>query len=226
MDRAVQRENERNCWEEIGVWRQGETRCPELDRVIHCRNCEVYTRAGRSLFERELPEDTLRVWTEVMAQGKEDTRADGVSVVIFRLGEEWLAIRAAVFAEIVDPVSPHRVPHRPDPVLIGLVNVHGEIQLCISLAILLGISGGVGGDEEIKACRRMAVLEKEGERWAFPVTEVHGVRRVNPDSFKNVPVTISKGFSTFSRGLFDWEDRTVAFLDDDLLFYRLTRSVQ
>jgi Magnesium chelatase, subunit ChlI len=39
---------ERNdCWNQIGVF--GDGTCPELAKVIHCRNCPVYAAGGRSL---------------------------------------------------------------------------------------------------------------------------------------------------------------------------------
>jgi Magnesium chelatase, subunit ChlI len=37
----------RDCWNQIGVF--GDGTCPELAKVIHCRNCPVYAAGGRSL---------------------------------------------------------------------------------------------------------------------------------------------------------------------------------
>ena len=42
----------RACWNEIGV--QGNGSCPELRKVIHCRNCPVYSKAGVQLLDRPL----------------------------------------------------------------------------------------------------------------------------------------------------------------------------
>ena len=38
------------CWAADGIW--GNADCPELSRVGHCHNCEVYVRAGRDFLDR------------------------------------------------------------------------------------------------------------------------------------------------------------------------------
>ena len=62
-----------------------------------------------------------------------------VSVLIFRLGVEWLAFRTQTIAEVTTPRPVHRVPHRSNEVLLGLVNLQGQVQLCVSLHGLLGV---------------------------------------------------------------------------------------
>lgn len=212
------------CWEGIGVWGQEMPRCPELDHVIHCRNCKVYIQAGRSLLEQNLPDDYRRECTEVLAD-KKDTQLPGtVSVVIFRIASEWFALPTRIFAEVIEPVATHSVPHRKNSVLIGIINVHGEIQLCVSLSALFEFEKK--GGEEVEGLRRMLVIDKDGEKWVFAVDHIHGIHRVNPDMLQNVPATVSKAKSTFTKALFQWEDRQVCLLDEELLIYRLTRSVQ
>ena len=44
-----------DCWNRIGVWGTETPRCPKLEDVVHCRNCEVYSAAGRLVLERRLP---------------------------------------------------------------------------------------------------------------------------------------------------------------------------
>ena len=62
-----------------------------------------------------------------------------MAVVVFRVESEWMALGAGLFAEIVDDMSIHTLPHRKTPILLGLVNVHGEIQLCVSLKHLMNL---------------------------------------------------------------------------------------
>lgn len=144
----------------------------------------------------------------------------------FRIEDEWLAIRTQVFAEIIDPDSlrGHSLPHRKNPVLIGVVNVHGDIQLCVSLSELLGIENAVKKDW--KDQKLMMVVNTDAGRWVFPVNEILGIYHVYPHIFQNVPVTVAKAQSTYTKGIFNWKDKHVAFLDDDLLFYSLIRNVQ
>ncbi len=220
-----------NCWKHIGVWGQDERlTCPELARVIHCRNCEVFTRAGRTLFERAIPQGYKETWTDVLALEKEEELPGTVSVVIFRIEGEWLALSTHVFEEIInveqmDSVV-HHVPHRKNPVLIGVINVHGEIWLCVSLQELLGLEHFHRQEKENMLYKRMMVIQKDGERWVFPVDEIHGIYRIHPNTFQNVPVTIAKSKSTFTKSIFQWDKKQVAFLDDDMLLHNLGKSVK
>lgn len=215
-----------DCWKTIGVWGQEHPRCSRLTEVIHCRNCEIFIQAGRNLLERELSTEYLNEWTEVMAIPKEEDSFNTLAVVIFRLGREWLALPAQLFAEIIPVAQTHRVPHRQNPVLMGVVNVHGEIQLCISLAKLLGIESTTEESESTLHYKRMMVVNHEDDRWVFPVNEIHGIHRLDLNRLQNVPVTVIKSDSPFTKGLFDWENKYVALLDDEFLLHKLTRSVQ
>lgn len=219
-----------NCWKRIGVWGQEEPRCPRLKDVIHCRNCEIYTQAGRNLLERELPEDYKEEWTDVLAAKKKEELVGTVSVVIFRIEGEWLALSTQLLEEIIDAEHVnklvHALPHRDNPVLTGIINVHGEIRLCVSMKELLGLEDEQPkGHEERTIYKRMMVINKEGNQWVFPVDEILGIHRVHPQMFQNVPVTVSKAKSTFTKDLFRWNNNYVAFLDDELLLYKLTKSV-
>ncbi len=217
---------EENCWKRIGVWGQEVPRCPELKRVIHCRNCEVFTQAGRTLLERDLPEDYKEEWTQVLIEKKEEELPGTLSALIFRIQREWLALPARLFAEIIDPGPVHSVPHMKNQAILGVINVHGEIQLCISLQRLLGLEmeEPVRGQNR-KGHKRMMVVNKDGEQWVFPVDEIYGIHHVRPERFQNVPVTVAKAKSTFTKGIFKWDDKYVAFLDDELLLYTLARSM-
>ncbi|GBC63403.1 chemotaxis protein CheW [Desulfonema ishimotonii] len=220
-----------SCWQRIGVFGQGKPTCPELGRVIHCRNCEVFTRAGRQILERDLPDDYRDQWTDVIAAKKEEESPRTISVVIFRIGEEWLALRTRLFAEVIDPERFHSLPHRNNPVLLGVVNVHGELRLCISLRVLLDIEMRTAPPPERRIYRRMMVIGHDSEQWVFPVDEIHGVHRVAPENFQNVPVTVAKSSATYTQSLFKWRPRSedyrnVALLEDELLLISLARSIQ
>jgi chemotaxis-related protein WspD len=227
-----------NCWKIIGVWGDGKERCEYLSQVIHCRNCEVFTRAGRNLLERELPEEYMAEWTDVLASKKDLQLTGTMSVLIFRIEQEWLALPSLLFAEVIEQAKIHSLPHRPNPALLGVANVHGEVQLCVSLKSLLGIEGQRKTAEHRLAeakppeknttslGQRMLVVDKENTRWVFPVDEIYGIQRIYPSQLGNTPVTVSKSGAGFSKGIFHWEDQRVALLDDDLLFFKLTRSVQ
>jgi chemotaxis-related protein WspD len=223
-----------NCWKVIGVWGQEERlSCPILERVIHCRNCEVFTQAGRKLLERDLPGEYKDEWSEVLAQKKEEELLGTISVVIFRIEGEWLALSTQLFEEIIDVEHVqsllHTIPHRKNPVLMGIINVHGEIWPCVSFKDLLGLEDSHTEKSEQKdknIYKRMIVIHGEDGRWVFPVDEIHGIYRVHPNTFQNVPVTVAKAKTTFTKEIFQWEKKRVALLDNELLLYNLARSVK
>ena len=217
-----------DCWNRIGVG--GDRTCTQLKTFIHCRNCPVYSDAGRSLLEQELPTGYLEEWTNLLrsSQGVTNavTAAGTVSVGIFRLCGEWLALPAALFKEVTQISVTHTLPHRSNNILIGLVNIRGEIQLCISLKALLGLEAADANRLNISPVvyERMVVVEREGSRWVFGVDEIYGIHRILPEQIKNVPATVSKVPDTYTKGIISWQGQSVCYLDDDLLFYTLNKK--
>jgi chemotaxis-related protein WspD len=219
-----------DCWNKIGV--TGDRSCPELNTFIHCRNCPVYATAARIFFERPAPEGYLADWSRWLASsvaldsrgqktGEADTDAragdgEAVSVLIFRLGAEWLAFRTRDVAEVTIPRPVHRIPHRSNQVLVGLVNLQGQVQLCVSLRGLLGV-------ESTGASTRLVVLRDRdrAETWAFEADEVVGVHRVPRSQLRGVPSTLVNPAVGFSQAVLSWNERSIGLLDEQRVFTAL-----
>jgi chemotaxis-related protein WspD len=199
-----------DCWNRIGV--KGDGSCPELPKVVHCHNCPVFAAAGQRLFEREPPAECVEQWTADLA--REDRAADGdtAAVLVFRIAEEWLALNVAALAEVSEKRVVRRVPQRTDRMFLGLVNIRGELQLCVALAELLGIGGGTGQPE------RLLIADDPPRRWALAVDEVSGVQRVTTRHLGNVPATVANSLAHFSQGVFNWGDKRVGYLSSARLF--------
>lgn len=216
-----------DCWNISGSF--GDSSCPKLSGAILCRNCSVYSNAGRDLLERKPPEGYIAEWTELLLEQKDKRAATKAAVIIFRLGSEWLALPAQVFRELAPMRPVHFIPHRSGPILKGLANVLGTLRLCVSLHDLLGIekierpAGRRSGGP--RTYERLAVVEKAGECWVFPVDEVYGMYRFDSDELQSVPVTVSRSAVSYTKGLFSCEERSVGLLDEELLFYSLKRSI-
>jgi chemotaxis-related protein WspD len=232
-----------DCWNTIGVG--GNASCRELLRYVHCRNCPVYSAAAVHLLDRPLSDDYRREWTNHYAQEKKLIPQSGTktSVVIFRIVSEWLALPTQAFQEVAVCRALHTLPHRRRGVVLGLVNVRGELVVCASLGRLLGLSGREGKVETLKAESRapelrakpenqfqlsqfqlrdrLLVANWDGGRIAFPVQEVHGIHRVHGDTVREPPATIAKSIHSYSSGVFVWRDYTVGFLNADRLFAEL-----
>ncbi len=293
-----------DCWNQIGV--TGDGSCPELARFVHCRNCPTYSSAGARLLNRRIPPEYRQEWTRHVSRAKAPvlpgrlTRLDAqsrtagrLSVLIFRLGTEWLALptqalqEVAAFATNQSKVSGliphagttqdqtldfrpqtldssstlaqrcviHSLPHRRRSVVLGLVNVRGELVICVSLSRLLNEAHSTASDaiQCESASARLLVAEWDGNRLVFPVDEVHGVHRVQPDDLKDPPATLTgdnwrtkidataatshasqealrRGVEparviSYVRSVFVWHEKTVGLLDAELLFATLNRNL-
>jgi chemotaxis-related protein WspD len=222
-----------DCWNQVGV--AGDRSCPELKTVIHCHNCPVYSAAGRSLLEREPPSGYLDEWTDLLKSEKDrDIEIDRqlistarISVVLFRLGGEWLALSAQLFKEVMPMSVIHTLPHRSNNIFMGLVNIRGEIQICISLKAFLELETVDITRERISPViyERLVVVDKQGSRWVFPVDEIYGIHYLPPDELRNVPATVSKVPDTYTKGVINWQQQSASYLDDELLFYALDKKV-
>ncbi len=215
-----------DCWNQIGV--SGDGTCPELAKVIHCRNCPIYAAGGRSLLEREPPADYLREWTQALAEEKdEDQTEDALSVLIFRLGREWLALPTHVCQEVAEMRPIHILPHRSGPVLLGLVNIRGQIRLCVSLRELLGLepADDSGRTTHHKNPRCLVVIARDRDHWVLLVDEIYGVQRFHHSAVRDAPVTVAKATPGLTQGVIAWQEKGVGYLDDELLFLALRKEV-
>ena len=208
-----------SCWTRIGVW--GDASCPELQRVSHCRNCEVYAASGRQLLDRPAPADYIESWTSLLAEEKVTAETATAPHLVFRVGHAWLAFSAVSLREITEPSVVRSVPHRPREVLLGLVNVRGELYPCVSLHTLFG--------EETAAhhsrTARFLVARWEGEDWVFPVDQVDGMHDVAVKDIEPLPVTLTNVAVVYTQGLFHYDGRTVAIIDESLLFGAVAEKI-
>lgn len=214
-----------DCWRHVGV--DGDRSCAELATFIHCRNCPVLAAAAHRFFNRPAPTGYLEAWREILEQTETAVDTDHLSVLVFRLGDEWLALPSSVLVEVTQPRPLHPVPHRPDSILAGIVNVRGQLHLCVRLEGLLGLeTPAVAEKAEFSSSRaRLLVAERTGARWVFPVDDVAGVHRVPERSLRDVPATVSGARTRATASLFAWQDRTVSLLDDAKLLDGLERRI-
>ncbi|MBE9208292.1 chemotaxis protein CheW [Nostoc sp. LEGE 06077] len=231
------------CWNVIGI--EGDRTCSQLSTYAHCRNCPVYSAAGRYLLERPTPEKYRHEWTQLLAESSSEKNShlptyavrttETLTVVIFRLQREWLALPAQVLKETTPPSVIHTLPHRHNQVLRGLINIRGELLLCVSLSHLLNIESS--DDTPLQGLSPvvhsgMVVIEKAGNAWVFPVDEIYGVHRFHSRELRDALRKMTQSTQTYTKGLFSWQpanhhiSHTVSYLDDELLFTTLARKAQ
>jgi chemotaxis-related protein WspD len=214
-----------DCWNRIGV--RGDSSCKELEQHVHCRNCPLYSAAAAGLLDREPAADYLSGWTRQVAQQSQAEQAATHSVVIFRIGAEWLALPSALFREISSVRAIHSIPHRRNGVVAGLVNIRGELLVCISLEHILGLEPPAVRKRDSRRAPdgRLLVIEREGSRTAAPVDEVFGIQRYDRRELTEVPATISNATGTYTKAVLPWRKKSVGVLDEQLLFYTFNRSL-
>lgn len=216
-----------DCWQRIGV--QGDRSCPELAAHLHCRNCPTYARTARQLLDRPLPPGYRDEWTRFFARETTETVGEGErdTVLIFRIGEEWLALPVATCQEIAEPRPVRSLPHRRSTAVRGIVNVRGELLVCLSLAELLGVgaAGAARSEGRLAAFQRLVVIGGRGGRTAFEVDEVHGLHGYDRGELGPVPATVGRSATTAVAAMLPWNGRAVGCLDAAILLDLIDRSI-
>lgn len=211
------------CWSKIGL--RGDASCPELQKYVRCKNCPVYAHAAVQLLDRPLLPEFRREWTEHFAQPRQIAASTRASALLFRIRGEWLALPTQAFQEVAEPRPVHSLPHRRQSIVLGVVNIRGELLVCVSLGRLLGLEPNPPGRSLCRTSDRLLVTNWEGNRLVFPADEVRGVHRFHLLDLKEPPATLAKSNQSHTQGLLPWQDKTVGLLDADRLFSTLNRSL-
>jgi chemotaxis-related protein WspD len=214
-----------DCWHRIGVW--GDGSCPDLAAAVHCHNCPVFSAAGRRFLASTPPPGYLETWTARLAEKQDERSTEVQGVLLFRLGDEWLALAVSALREVI-PLRPiHRIPFRGG-LLAGVVNVRGELHLSIRMDHLLGIAHRSEAEEKRSgnAVPRLLVAGRGDDTWVFRVDEVDRVHRLALSELKPTPPTLSRAATRCTRGVFGCRDRAVGLLDEERLFEVVRTSLK
>jgi chemotaxis-related protein WspD len=209
-----------DCWNQIGV--KGDRSCPKLKVAIHCHNCEVFADAARAFLDRPAPPDYVSEVGESLARAEGVKPAESLSAVLFEVGDQLLAIDTKAVVEVTSPRRAHRVGHRNGRVFSGLVNIHGQLELCCSLSGLLHVDAGPGDGPGA----RMLLIEHEGLRWSFQVAAVHGVHRFEPADVTPVPATSQHDAASYVKSVLRFGDKRAGQLDLEKTFRALESSLR
>jgi chemotaxis-related protein WspD len=214
-----------DCWNRIGV--KGDHSCPKLADLVHCHNCPLFAEAARALLDRPPPEGYLEEATLLLGEsGAAQKAAEELSVVVFEVEEELLAIDTKTVVEVTEPRQVHRMPHRTGRVFSGLVNVHGQLELCASLQGLLQIAKSFPASGDVTRRPRMLLVEHGGPRWVFGVDAMHGVQRFARTELLEVPAATLHNAGAFVKQLLRWESRHIGLLDVEKTFSALEKTIR
>jgi chemotaxis-related protein WspD len=210
-----------DCWNSIGV--KGDRSCPKLRDAIHCHNCEVFANAARAFLDRPAPPGYLAEVTDSFSALDEGKPVQSISAVVFEVGDQLLAIDTKAVVEVTSPRRAHRVGHRNGRIFSGIVNIHGQLELCCSLSGLLQIDARAG---DAVSSARMLLIEHHGLRWAFEVGAVHGVHRFEDCQVSPVPATSQQDAASYMQSVLRFGERRAGYLDLEKTFRALENSLR
>lgn len=204
-----------DCWNRIGV--HGDKSCPLLAEHIHCRNCSVYSAAATRLLDRY----ALRQDDRELALAPVDSDIVTRSVLMFRLGEEWLGLSTRSLVEVA-PLQPiHSLPHQRSRALLGVANVRGALVACLSLVELLGLEPGSVAPFGGRIMPRMLIIAAQGGPVLVPVDEVDGIHAID----ECILAGASQSAGKYTRGVLQYKGRSLRWLDEEQLLSAVSRSL-
>jgi len=234
---SVPSPQESDCWNQTGIW--GNSTCEELAHHFHCRNCPTYANAALRLLNSRAPAEYRNEWTRHLAKETLDAPTGLEPILAFKLGDHWMAIPTKIIIEVAEMSMIHSVPHRSEEVLRGVVNVRGELLICVSLGRWFGFhrairpdSNSLVGEEE-----RLIVTGSSEDRFVFPVSQVRGIRHYQPEKLRQSEKPDYPVANDFCVGAVDLDEieldgskkqsrRTVHILDHAQLFRAISMSLQ
>lgn len=209
-----------DCWNRIGI--HGTRTCPLLAEHIHCRNCAVYSAAATRLLDRysltrehELPAHSSEAWQEIKTR----------SILVFRLGEEWLGLPTRCLVEVSTSQTIHSLPHQRSRALLGVANVRGALVACLSLVELLGLDSTQAVNPSVRIIARMLIIAAEGGPVVVPVDEVDGIHAMDQQLLDSASSSGQHANAKYTRGVIQWKARSLRLLDEDQLLSAVKRSL-
>jgi chemotaxis-related protein WspD len=214
-----------DCWNRIGV--SGDQSCVRLEQHIHCRNCEVVSNAAQRNLQRPVGPGYREQWAGILRQPQARRDPSDRSALVFRVGAEWLALPTLAIGSVAPTAPAHRLPHHTNPGLLGIVNVAGTLIPMMSLGALLGIDEQAGTAALRRhVFARLLVLQWEGQGFALPVADLHGIAHYAHAALTAPAATINKGRDRFLTGVLALGDMQVGVLDAQLIGHQLTRLLR
>ncbi|MDR9755099.1 chemotaxis protein CheW [Pseudomonas sp. SZMC_28357] len=208
-----------DCWNRIGV--HGDKSCPLLVEHVHCRNCSVYSAAATRLLDRYAlqQDDRMQVSTQV------DTEVKTRSLLVFRLGDEWLALATRSLVEVAPLQTIHSLPHQRSLALLGVANVRGALVACLSLVELLGLDGNSRVASGARVMPRMLIIAAHGGPVVVPVDEVDGIHAIDEQILESASRSGNQASAKYTRGVLQFNGRSLRWLDEEQLLSAVTRSL-
>lgn len=214
-----------DCWIRIGY--RGDKSCSLLAEHGHCHNCAHFIAMGRKLLDRPVPEGYLQEQTAYVSREKQTSVDASQSIMVFRLHDEWLALPTVCIRDVHNICAIHSLPSMRDSAIKGVVNVQGEVHVCISMSEVLSVRRH--NKHEYKGVRksyeRLLVIRDGKADYVFIAAELLGSHNYFAEDVNKVPATVSKSTASLLSGVLVIEDRHVGLIDSKKLFATLRKRL-
>ena len=209
------------CWRKIGVY-AGDHSCTRLLEVVHCRNCDVFSAAARSVMLRETDQlDDDVAWVPEIA-------AVVRSALLLRIGGVRIGLPVACVIEIAADAPLRRVPHRSGRAVAGLTNVRGQLHLTLVPERLFGLEISASAQEvpENHVRPRIVLMHAVvGAPVALRADHVVGVHGFALDALGPVPESLPARLADCANAIGLFEDEHYFLLDEVKFAEVLTEAI-
>jgi purine-binding chemotaxis protein CheW len=170
------------------------------------------TTAERILLERA---------ASLANESSEDEVTDSISLLLFRIADEWYSMRVSDVREIFQEYELTPIPCVPDHIL-GVVNVRGEILSVTDPAKLMRI-GAIDTDQAVPP----AIVIGSGEvDTALVVDEIGDITEVPADAIEPPISTIDRSQGEYIAGSVHVGDSMVGLINVEKILEPITTGVR
>jgi len=171
--------------------------------------------SAQSLFRRKPPKGYVNEWIERIKIPLQEDDTEGKSALVFRIGNEWLAITSAAIKEVTEVRPIHKIPHTNSKILLGVTNIHGDLNLMISMQALFDFDSESKTEHLQKnAYPRHIVFGYGHDLFVFKADEVYGMVHFHQEDIEDIPISISKSLANYSSGIFLFKDKRIGILNE------------
>lgn len=152
---------------------------------------------------REKRSDAATATAEILRRRAESLAAEAIEesadermpLLLFRLGEEWYAVKVSDVREISQDYAVTPIPCVPDFIL-GVVNIRGEIVSVTDVATLMGLDAAEELAEEASAI----VIQNDEATTAMVIDEIGDIVEVPADGVEPPLSLIDKAQAEYIAG--------------------------
>jgi chemotaxis-related protein WspD len=181
----------------------------------------VYSAAATRLLDRYALQQDDRASMSVAVESEVQTR----SLLMFRLGEEWLGLATRCLVEVAPLQAIHSLPHQRSRALLGVANVRGALVACLSLVELLGLDSVSSVPNGVRVMPRMLIIAAHGGPVVVPVDEVDGIHAIDERILDAASRSGAQASAKYTRGVMQFKGRSLRWLDEEQLLSAVTRSL-